>query len=319
MLQKKLAFTLLLSIPLMVQAQVSGNGSSFARELIGNWSKSYGDSVGGVQYEANGSAAGVDSVSKSLSDFGVTDVPLNYATISRLGVKQIPLAASGVAIITNLPELGATPLKLDGRLLIGIYKGEITSWDDAKIAAVNKDIKLPKLKITPLWRKDGSGQSFVFSSYLSRNDAAWRRANGKSVTGGKEMISTIASVKGAIGYDAYAGALKSGLNIAAMQNAAKQYVAPNNASIASALQQAKWSLGASDTNEGDLDGVTGDATYPMAAIAYALIPSKPAVGKKSVSPFFAKAFSLGQSDATKAGFVLIPENVKKAVGPTLGL
>jgi phosphate transport system substrate-binding protein len=226
-----------------------------------------------------------------------------------------------------LTELGNETIKLDGRLLIGIYKGEITSWDDPKIVAANRDLKLPKLKITPVWRKDGSGQSFVFSSYLSRNDPAWRRAKGstlnvsfetgRSVKGGKEMIEAVASTKGAIGYDAFAGAGKSGLQIAAMQNASKQYILPNEKSISSALQQAKWSLGASETNEGDLDGVTGETAYPMAAIAYALIPPKPAQGKKSPSSFFAKAMAQGQADASKAGFVLVPDNVKKSVAAIL--
>jgi phosphate transport system substrate-binding protein len=327
MRSKSLILAIAMASSFTVQAQVSGNGSSFARDLVANWSKSYGDTVGGVSYEANGSAAGVDAVSKNTTDFGITDVPLTYATISRLGIKQIPFAASGVAIVVNLPELGTSPVNLDGRLLIAIYKGEISSWDDPKIAAVNRDLKLPKLKITPVWRKDGSGQSFVFSSYLGRSDPVWKRANGstlnvnfeagRSVKGGKEMIETIGSTKGAIGYDAFAGAIKSGLKIAAVQNASKKYVLPDEKSIGSALQQAKWSLGATDTNEGDLDGVTGDAAYPMAAIAYALIPPKPAAGKKSPSAFFAKAMAQGQAEASKAGFVLVPDNVKKAVVPLL--
>jgi phosphate transport system substrate-binding protein len=325
---KHFAATLLLaSLTTLAQAQVAGNGSSFARELIAGWSKSYGDTVGGIQYEANGSAAGVDAVTKNTTDFGITDVPLTYATISKLGIKQIPLAASGVAIVINLSDLGNEVINLDGRLLLGIYKGEITSWDDPKIAAANRDLKLPKVKITPVWRADGSGQSYVFTSYLGRSDSSWNRSNGatlnvnfsagRGVKGGKEMIEAVASTKGAIGYDALAGATKSALKIVAIQNASKKYVQPNEKSITNALQQAKWSLGATDTNQGDLDGVSGDAAYPMAAIAYALIPPKPATGKKSPNAFFAKAMAQGQADATKAGFVLVPENVKKAISPLL--
>jgi phosphate transport system substrate-binding protein len=329
MISQKFLLSALISATFITHAhaQVSGNGSSFARELIGSWSKSYGDTVGGVQYDANGSAAGIDAVTKNTTDFGITDVPLTYATVAKLGIKQIPLAASGVAVITNLSEAGTETMKLDGRLLIAIYKGEITSWDDPKIAAINRDLKLPKLKITPIWRADGSGQSFVLSSYLGRSDSSWRRSNpstlhlkfdtGRGVKGGKEMIEAVASTKGAIGYDTLAGAIKSGLRISAIQNASKQYVVPNDKSISNALQQAKWSLGANETNEGDLDGVTGDAAYPMAAIAYALIPPKPATGKKSPASFFAKAMAQGQADATKAGFVLVPDNVKKAVSVLL--
>jgi phosphate transport system substrate-binding protein len=239
---KYVAATLLLtSLTTLAQAQVAGNGSSFARELITSWSKSYGDTVGGLQYEANGSAAGVDAVTKNTTDFGITDVPLTYARVSNLGIKQIPLAASGVAIVINLNEIGNEVINLDGRLLLAIYKGEITSWDDPKIAAANRDLKLPKVKITPVWRADGSGQSYVFTSYLGRNDPSWNRSNGstlnvnfstgRGVKGGKEMIEAVASTKGAIGYDALAGATKSALKIVAIQNASKRYVLPNEKSI----------------------------------------------------------------------------------------
>jgi phosphate transport system substrate-binding protein len=179
-----------------------------------------------------------------------------------------------------------------------------------------------------VWRRDGSGQSYVFSSYLSRNDPVWRRASagstlnvnfdaGKGVKGGREMIESVTTIKGAIGYDALAGVAKSGLQVIALQNAAKKFVTPNEKSISSALQEAKWSLGATETNEGDLDGVTGESAYPMAAIAYALIPPKPAVGRKSPTAFFAKALAQGQSDASKLGFVVVPENVKKVVAMML--
>lgn len=318
--------TVSLFTPMAVSAQTVGNGSSFARDLINRWSDSYGAAVGNVTYEPNGSTAGIDAVSKQTSDFGVTDVPLTSAALNRLALKQIPLAASGVAVIVNLPELASNSvtLRLNGNLLSAIYRGDIKEWDHPKIANANPGVSLPKVKIVPVWRADGSGQSFVLTSYIARQDQEWRRGAvgvstkmqstlGIGAKGGRELLDTVKKTKGAIGYDALSGALSSGLQIAAMQNSAKQFVVPNAASIASAMSEAVWSVGQGDANIADLDGSAGAATYPMAAIAYALMPIKPAAVRKNATPFFAKSLKEGDAVATKAGFVAIPEKIKKSI------
>jgi phosphate transport system substrate-binding protein len=265
-------------------------------------------------------------VSKQNSDFGVTDVPLTSAALNRLALKQIPLAASGVAVIVNLPELAANgiTLRLNGSLLSAIYRGDVKDWDHQRIANINPGVNLPKVKIVPVWRADGSGQSFVLTSYIGRQDSEWRRGTvgistkmqstlGVGVKGGRELLETVRNTKGAIGYDALSGALSSGLQIAAMQNAAKQFVLPNTASIASALTEAVWSVGSGDANIADLDGSAGAGTYPMAAVAYALIPIKPPATRKSATPFFAKSLKEGDSVAAKTGFVAVPEKIKKSI------
>jgi phosphate transport system substrate-binding protein len=318
--------TISLFTPMAVSAQVAGNGSSFARELVNRWSDSFGVAVGNVTYEPNGSTAGIDSVSKQTSDFGVTDVPLTSAALNRLALKQIPLAASGVAVIVNLPELNTNnaTLRLNGSLLSAIYRGDIKDWDHPRIATANPGVSLPKVKIVPVWRMDGSGQSYVLTSYIGRQDTEWRRGAvgtstkmqsplGLGVKGGRELLDTVKKTKGAIGYDALSGALSSGLQIAAMQNAAKQFVLPNAASIAGALSEAVWSVGQGDANIADLDGSAGAATYPMAAVAYALVPVKPAATRKNATPFFAKSLKEGDAVTAKAGFVAIPEKIKKSI------
>jgi phosphate transport system substrate-binding protein len=317
---------LCLLTPSLASGQVIGNGSSFARDLITRWSDSFGAVVGTVSYEPNGSTAGVDAVSKQLSDFGVTDVPLTSVALNRLALKQVPLAASGVAIIVNLPDLASNnvTLKLNGNLLSAIYRGDIKDWDHPRIASANPGVSLPKVKIVPVWRADGSGQSFVLTSYIGRQDNEWRRGSvgvtskmqsslGMGVKGGRELLETVKKTKGAIGYDAFSGATSSGLQIVAMQNAAKQFVLPSAVSIAGALGEAVWSVGQGDANTADLDGSAGASTYPMAAIAYALIPLKPSATRKNATPFFAKAMKEGDAVAAKTGFVAIPEKIKKSL------
>jgi phosphate transport system substrate-binding protein len=304
-------------------AQVVGNGSSFARTLLESWTQSFGAELGGVKYESNGSTAGIEAVSTGTSDFGVTDVPITYAQLTRLTLKQIPLAASAVAVVVNLPKLKGVTVRLNGHLLASIYQGDITHWNHPRLAAINPGLSFPNLAITPIWRKDGSGQSYVLSSYMSRGDAHARRnigANtklrfkvGKGVSGGREMLAAVEAINGAIGYDALAGAKKSGLVESALQNSAKEFVLPSNVSINAALSEAQWSTGAAESNIGDLDGSAGAASYPMAAIAYALFSAKVSPPRKSVAAFFEKGIREGDSATVNAGFVPIPEKIKKSI------
>jgi ABC-type phosphate transport system substrate-binding protein len=45
-------------------------------------------------------------------------------------------------------------------------------WNDSHIQALNGDLVLPAIKIAPLHRKSGSGDTFLFTSYLSTQDYA---------------------------------------------------------------------------------------------------------------------------------------------------
>src|SRR6202012_3977600 len=76
-----------------------------------------------------------------------------------------PIVAGGVAIIYNLP--GDPKLKLDGDTIANIYMGTITNWSDPKIAALNPGVNLPNVSIIPVHRSDGSGTTFIFTSYLT--------------------------------------------------------------------------------------------------------------------------------------------------------
>ena len=44
-----------------------------------------------------------------------------------------------------------------------IYLGQITNWDGAAIKKLNKDVALPNLAITPIYRSDGSGDTYAFT------------------------------------------------------------------------------------------------------------------------------------------------------------
>jgi phosphate transport system substrate-binding protein len=311
---------LVLTFCTAAHAQVSGAGSTLVRDLVGGWATQYGSASGGVTYEAVGSSAGVTRATEQSVDFGVSDVPLTAAALRQAGLRQVPLAGAAVAVIVNLPELGTQAIKLNGDILADIFQGTITNWNHSQIAGANPGVKLPNRAIVPIWRADGSGQSYVFSTYLSRGNAKWRRVigstnnlaltAGRSARGGQALLDAVKATPGAVGYDSLGAAQKAGVGIAELLNGSGKSVAPNAASIAEALERAQW---AKDSNAADLDGSAGPGAYPMAVVPYALVPVAVKAGRKSALPFVQTSVAQGDAQVKQVGFLPLPAVAKTQV------
>lgn len=311
------------ALTLPAVAQVQGAGSTLARELIGGWATQYGAVAGGASYEAVGSSAGIARVSEQSVDFGASDVPLTAAALLQAGLKQVPLALTAVVVVVNLPELNGKSVRLTGDILADIYQGNITDWSHSQIAGSNPGVKLPAKPIVPLWRADGSGQSYIFSNYLARGNTKWRRnigstnnlqlAAGKGVRGGSALLEAVKATPGAVGYESLGAARSSGMQMAELQNASNKFVAPNPASINAAAERAVWQA---DNNAADLDGSAGADAYPMAAVTYALLPVTLKTGRKNAGPFINQSVAQGDAIAQKAGFNPLPANAKALVAAT---
>lgn len=311
---------LVLTFSTAAHAQVTGAGSTLVRDLVGGWATQYGPASGGVTYEAVGSSAGVARATEQSVDFGVSDVPMTAAALRLAGLRQVPLAGAAVAVIVNLPELGTQAIKLNGDILADIFQGTITNWNHSQIAGSNPGVKLPNRAIVPIWRADGSGQSYVFSTYLSRGNSKWRRVIGstnnlaltvgRSAKGGQGVLDAVKSTPGAVGYDSFGAAQKAGVGIAELLNGSGKSVAPNPASIAEALERAQW---AKDSNAADLDGSAGPGAYPMAVVPYALVPVAVKATRKSALPFIQTAVAQGDAQVKQVGFLPLPAVAKTQV------
>ncbi len=95
------------------------------------------------------------------------------------GCVQIPWALGATAIEYNVKG-APNNLKLTGPVLADIYLGNITSWNDPAIANLNPGVSLPDTHITPIYRSDSSGTSFVLTDYLSSVSPDWK-SNGRHV------------------------------------------------------------------------------------------------------------------------------------------
>ena len=195
------------------QTRLNGTGATFPAPLYRQWITDYHIAHAEVEidYQPKGSGAGVSAITDKTVDFAGSDAPLTDTELARAdgNIVEIPATAGGVAIAYNLPGFTGD-LKLTGPIVADIFLGNITAWNDPKIAAINPGTPLPAIPIAPVVRGDKSGTTFVFTSYLATQSADAKDVIGidKSANwpvgqkGEKSdgVTQLLQQVKGSIGY-----------------------------------------------------------------------------------------------------------------------
>jgi phosphate transport system substrate-binding protein len=192
----------------------------------------------------------------------------------------------------NLDEIGrnAEKLNLDGTVLAGIYSGKIRFWDTAPIAALNPNLKLPHHVIIPIHRADGSGDTFIFTQFLSFSDPDWANNQGCGMVitwpvvegtleahGNIGIIQTIQKTAYSLGYIgvSYAADIaNAGLGTAWLKNESGNFLLPTK----EAVQAAAADLGSRTPPDERLTIVLspGAAAYPLVSYEYAIVSTKQA-------------------------------------------
>jgi phosphate transport system substrate-binding protein len=203
-----------------------------------------------ISYSAVGSSAGIAAFSAKQADFGATDVPLTAAeqAAARGGPSvQVPVDLGAEVVVYNLNLPGPSRLHLTGPVIARIFLGQITSWRDPAIVALNPNIDIPGEPITVVHRADGSGTTYIFSNYLSSVDPAWASevGTGKSLhwpagvgaNGNPGVAQAVSHIPFSIGYIERSYSHAPVLAYAAIRNQAGQYTTPSMASIAASAAQ----------------------------------------------------------------------------------
>ena len=152
-----------------VALDITGAGASFPQPIYVQWAQAYQAASGGrINYQSIGSSGGVKQITAKTVDFGASDSPLKAEELEKEGLVQFPTVIGGVVPVVNVEGIKPGELKLTGEVLADIYLGTISKWNDPKIAALNEGLKLPDAPITTVFRSDGSGTSFIFTTYLSQ-------------------------------------------------------------------------------------------------------------------------------------------------------
>jgi phosphate transport system substrate-binding protein len=228
-----------------------------------------------------------------------------------------------VVPIVYIPGVELDQLKLTGELLAEIYAGKITKWNDPKLVEMNHGVSLPNLAIAPVYRADGSGTSFVFTSYLSSVSPDWKSSVGAATSvkwpagsgakGNDGVAATVKNVRGGIGYVENAYATQNKLITAQLRNHAGHFVKPMHESFEAAAKNGDWA-GAKNFAVNLIDQ-PGDTSWPIVSATFILLPKDPKDTTRSgnVVKFFDWAYKNGGKIAESLEYIPLPAAVQDAV------
>ncbi len=308
-------------------ADITGAGATFPAPLYSKWAATYKAQAGtSLNYQAIGSGGGIRQITARTVDFGASDKPLKQDALTAAGLVQFPAVIGGVVPVVNVPGVAPGQLKLTGPLLASIYAGAVKKWNDPQIVALNPGVKLPGLPITVVHRSDGSGTSFIFTTYLAGVSPAWASKVGANDAvewptglGGKGNDGVSAFVRqtiGAIGYVEYAYARQNHMTHVQLRDRAGAFVQPAAANFAAAAAQADWAHAPGYYLI--LVDQAGPTTWPIVGATFILIgktQTKPASGQ-AVLKFFDWAYRNGDAMASGLDYIPLPAAVKTQVRAT---
>src|SRR5215831_9367762 len=310
-------------------ATMSGAGATFPAPVYAKWAEAYkGETGNSLNYQAIGSGGGIKQINANTVDFGASDKPLKPDDLAAGGLVMFPTVVGGVVPVVNLPGIASGQIKLTGAQLADIYRGVIKRWNDPLLTKTNPGVALPNLPITVVHRSDGSGTTFLFTSYLTMKAAHWASEVGANDSvswpvglGGKGNDGVAAFVKqtpGAIGYVEYAYAKQNAMTYALMQNKSGAFVNPDAKNFAAAAANAKWQS-APGFYLLLLDQPGADA-WPITGATFILMHTKQtdAAKAKEVLDFFDWCYKNGDAAAGQLDYVPLPAAVKDLIRKSWG-
>jgi phosphate transport system substrate-binding protein len=279
---------LMLPLPASARTHISETGSTLLFPMMATWAEAFGKLEPDVRVDVNatGSGVGISSAMSGFADLGASDAFLSDAQVAGRTMLDVPLAVSGVEVVYNVPELRSEPaLRLSGPVLAGIYEGTIVTWDAPEIAALNPGRTLPHHDILPVRREDSSGDTSLFTEYLSLTTPSWANTvrfgtnvtwpkNKKTLfgTGNAGMIDASSNAAYSIAYlgISYAERARAfGLEVAALKNKAGAFIEPTTEVFRATAESVAAAVPA-DGRESMVD-TAGPQAYPIVNLEYAVL------------------------------------------------
>jgi len=305
-------------------AVISGAGATFPAPVYAKWAEAYKAQTGNaLNYQAIGSGGGIKQITAKTVDFGASDKPMKPDDLALNGLVMFPTVIGGVVPVVNLPGIRSGQIKLTGAQISDIFRGVIKKWNDPLLARTNPGLALPNMPITVVHRSDGSGTSFLFTTYLTMKAKHWADDVGGNDSvqwptglGGKGNDGVAAFVKqtpGSIGYVEYAYAKQNGMTYTLLQNKAGKFVAPTAEAFAAAAAGANWAKAPGFYLL--LLDQAAPAAWPITGATFILIHEKQENSAKGreVLKFFDWAYKNGDAAADALDYVSFPASVKQLV------
>ena len=327
------------------QITLNAAGATFPAPLINEWILAYQKLNSNVQinYQAIGSGAGIKDLTAKTVDFGASDAPLsakqfagfNDTSGNHVSVVHIPETIGSVVAAYNIPEFPNKGLKFTGPVLADIFLGKVKNWNDQEIANLNPGVNLPNQPIVVVHRSDGSGTTFVWTSYLSLMSPDWNSTVGHGTavswptglaSNGNQGVANTIGVPGSgqgtpysIGYVELAYALTSKMTYGFIQNKAGNFIEPTLDTTKNAVQNAATTLPAGDASWSSVSllNAPGDQSYPIATFTYLILYKdmvnnphiKSADQAQAIVDFIKWAITTGQQQSSALGYVPLPDSV----------
>jgi phosphate transport system substrate-binding protein len=303
MLTATLAGVLALCSPGAAQSTpvtIAETGSTLIYPLFQTWIAAYAKVSPDVHITAGatGSGTGIAQAIAKQVQIGTSDAYMSDdQAMANPHVLNIPLAISAQTVDANLPQLRGSALKLSGPVLADIYSGKVREWDAPPIRELNPGVSLPHHAIVPIRRADSSGDTFIFTQFLTFSTPTvngvsapgswentvgygttvrWPSASGiLTVSSNEEMVQAIARTPYAIGYlggSFETDAEKAGLITAMLENQDGRFLLPTAATITAAA--AVLTPRTPPDERLTLAFAPGPDSYPLISYEYALVPDQ---------------------------------------------
>ena len=317
---------LLASPAALAQTQtITGAGATFPRPLYERWAQAAREAIGvQLNYQSIGSGGGINQIAARTVDFGASDAPLTTAQLAERNLLQFPTVMGSVVLSANLPGVADNALRLTPEVIVDIFFGRITRWNDTRITELNRDIRIPNLPLSIAYRADGSGTTWVWTTYLSRISSEWRDGPGAGTSvrwpvgngarGNEGVSNIIRNTPGTIGYIENAYAVVNRMPTTQIRNKAGNFVRPEPPAFLAAAAAADWTVPNFAADTIDLNHPTA---WPITSPTYILLPTNPAADKVEASRnamrFFDWAYRQGSDAAARLEYIPLPTAVHDLV------
>ncbi|ADH86262.1 phosphate ABC transporter substrate-binding protein PstS [Desulfurivibrio alkaliphilus] len=305
-----------------------GAGATFPAPLVTAMADEYRSKTNGrvtLNYQSIGSGGGIRQFIEQTVMFGMTEAFLSDEVMANIKQRtggnafNLPITLADVVPTYNLPGI-QKGLVLNGEVLVELFLGKITRWNDPKIAALNPGVRLPVLPVTIVHRSDGSGTTNIWTSYLSRVSPEWANRVGFATSvnwptgiggnGNEGVAGVVMNTPGALGYNSLSYALLNDIAFAYVVNASGNLIEPSYAATTAAADiELPTDTRVLFTNTPAPDG------YPAAGFAWMLVyenlEKNRAISNRAQAEallqFLIWAITDGQELSESLGFARLPQ------------